>query len=105
MDYGHGALLGPVIQNRWGLRKGGERGFVKYLQRKITLGHCLIISICLVWFFKEAMWFLLAASRFIFQISDPTGRAGRAGQGLRWRGAIGELWGWGLVGKRSTNSL
>lgn len=101
MDYGHGALLDPVIQNRWGVRKGGERRFVKYLQRKITLGHCLIISVCLVWFFKEAMWFLLAASRFIFQISDPSWRAG---QGLRWRGgdwgALGRIWGWGLVGKK-----
>lgn len=33
-------------------REGGRKkgSLVKYLRRKITQGHCLIITICLVWF-------------------------------------------------------
>lgn len=51
-------------------REGGRKkgSLVKYLQRKITQGRCLIISICLVWFCWGGHVVSLTVPWFIFHI-------------------------------------
>ncbi len=62
-----GLLFRLITQTRW---ESGQGSLVKYLLRKITLGRGLIISICLVWLFGKAMWFMQAILGFIFQMWD-----------------------------------